>query len=358
MKNKNPNDKWVTGIGLSVPLLLQLVNEKGIHLPQTKMEVLFTLVGFATITGIWMIIFVIVKKVRAAYPSVSLSRKRFLVTGLVCLPIIYGINLVVVYSGFVLGMENAPPPTLDALIRFLTGVALVLWIITGMYEAGYYHQLLRQAQKERNDLLYLQKHHQLDDLKNKVNPHFLFNSLNTVSYLIYEDSAKAEKFVEELSTVYRYLLRNNEERMTTLNNEYTFIQSYILLLQMRFGEGLQTSFTIDPLLLQHQLPPLSLQVLVENAVKHNTISTERTLHISIGTEDETLVVKNNLQRKQQSLPTEKTGLSYLLSRYTQAGEDGPDITETEAEFIVRLPLLPPSPLLSPQTILQTANGLK
>jgi LytS/YehU family sensor histidine kinase len=233
----------------------------------------------------------------------------------------------------------------------------MIWIIAGMYEAGYYHYLLRQAQKERNDLLYLQMHHRLDDLKNKVNPHFLFNSLNTLSYLVYEDSAKAETFVEELSTVYRYMLRNNDERMTTLSREYAFIESYNLLLKIRFGEGLQITVSVDPALMQHQLPPLSLQVLVENAVKHNTISTECPLNVSICTEADMLVVKNNLQRKQQVLPTEKAGLNYLISRYRQEGKDGPETIETETGFIVRLPLLLPSPMAVEETNLKTEQWI-
>ena len=154
---KNENDKWVTLIGLSILLLLQLVNEKGIELPKTKMQVLFTAYGFATIIIVWLIILWIVKKARASYPSVSQSRKRLSVAVLISLPVIFCLNLAIMYNGLLPEMPSISSLTFLALFRHFMGIGLMIWIIAGMYEAGYYHHLLRQAQKERNDLLYLQR---------------------------------------------------------------------------------------------------------------------------------------------------------------------------------------------------------
>ena len=340
MKQQNQNDKWVTRIGLTTLILLQWVGPDGPQVPHTKTELLNFLFSVLGISFIWLLTFLIVIRFRKLYPSIEQSVKRILLTGLVSLVIIYPFNIIILYSGTLPGQAAPPMSTMD-LIRYATGVGIMLWIITGMYEACYYQQLLRQSQKEKNDLLNQQMHQQLDSLKHKVNPHFLFNNLNTLTYLIYENSALAEHFVEELSTVYRYLLRNHDEGMTSLQQEYAFIRSYMELLKIRFGQNLHLALEIEEQWMQHELPPLSLQVLVENAVKHNILSAEQPLFISISTEDQYLLVRNNYQPRHLVAATERSGLNYIISRYKQAGIDGVDIWQQDGIFTVKLPLLVP-----------------
>src|SRR4051794_12257407 len=213
------------------------------------------------------------------------------------------------------------------LSQFFAKVVLGIWMIVGMYEAIYQQFLLKETQKQKNELLRMQMQQQLDNLKGKVNPHFLFNSLNTLSSLIYIDPVKAEQFVEELSSVYRYMLKNNEDDLATLKEELDFINSYFILIQIRFAEGIQTAIEVEERLEKYRLPAISLQILVENAIKHNIISKEQPLHINITTEGDALVVTNNLQKKPQTLSSEKMGLNYIISKYALVDKDGVEIDD-------------------------------
>ena len=185
----------------------------------------------------------------------------------------------------------------------------------------------------------------LDVLKQQVNPHFLFNALNSLSALISEDPQRAEVFVDKLSGVYRYVLRANNEPMTTLAAELDFLNAYYHLLQTRHGSGLSLTVAVDEPKRACQLPPLTLQLLVENAVKHNVVSASRPLHIRISTDESgELVVQNNLQRK-ATRPGEArafsngVGLSNIVAKYQMLGLPQPAVEESAEQFIVRLPLL-------------------
>ncbi|GAB2519913.1 sensor histidine kinase [Spirosoma aerophilum] len=180
-------------------------------------------------------------------------------------------------------------------------------------------------------------------LQAQLNPHFLFNSLNSLSSLIADEPAKAERFVDEMSTVYRYLLRNNDNNLTTLQNELAFIDSYYHLLKTRYGAGIELLKTIDPLLLDYKLPPLTLQLLLENAVKHNIVSTEQPLIIELVTNEAGwLIVSNTLQRKPVNrVDSTQKGLLNILTKYQLLGKDIPTVEETADTFIVTLPLIRP-----------------
>ncbi|WP_460674588.1 sensor histidine kinase [Larkinella ripae] len=181
---------------------------------------------------------------------------------------------------------------------------------------------------------------QLDSLKQQVNPHFLFNSLNTLSSLIDEDADKAELFIEELSSVYRYLLQTNENALTTLRDELSFIDSYFHLLKTRYGNGIDLLVKVAPEFQTAQLPPLTLQMLVENAVKHNIILADQPLQIRIETVDHgRLLVANNVQRKNARVISNGVGLANIATKYQLLGHQSLDIQNTENNFSVTLPLL-------------------
>jgi LytS/YehU family sensor histidine kinase len=178
-----------------------------------------------------------------------------------------------------------------------------------------------------------------DSLKEQVNPHFLFNSLNSLSSLIAIDPGKAEEFVEEMSRVYRYLLRSNEKQLTTLQNELDFIESYNLLLKIRFGNGFQPVIRIEERMKEYLLPPMTLQLLIENTVKHNIVDADTPLTVQLYTQDEKLVVSNNLQKKSRSVASGKIGLRNIISKYKLLNCPSVVIKETTEEFRVVLPLI-------------------
>ncbi|GAB3958925.1 hypothetical protein GCM10028805_54040 [Spirosoma harenae] len=194
---------------------------------------------------------------------------------------------------------------------------------------------VRRLEQEKTDV-------QLRALQAQVNPHFLFNSLNSLSSLIDDDPDRANEFVDQLSSVYRYLLKSNDQPLTTLANELDFIQSYYHLLKTRYGAGLSLSLQIDPTYKSYLLPPLTLQLLVENAVKHNTTIKGQPLSIDLFTDGEgNLIIRNNLQRKRKAVLSNGVGLSTIRTHYRNLSQPAPIVTEDENVFMVSIPLIQP-----------------
>jgi len=180
---------------------------------------------------------------------------------------------------------------------------------------------------------------QLQNLKNQINPHFLFNNLSVLSSLVYKDQDKAVDFINQLSKVYRYLLDNRNSELVTLENELTFINSYIYLLQIRFDTNIHFKIDVETEFLHKLIPPLSMQILIENAIKHNEISNDLPLTISIHIYENQLVVSNNLQLRTNHEPSSKTGLQNIKDRYKHFTERELEIIEIENNFVVKIPLL-------------------
>ncbi|QJW89751.1 histidine kinase [Spirosoma taeanense] len=185
---------------------------------------------------------------------------------------------------------------------------------------------------------------QMKALQAQLSPHFLFNSLNSLSSLIAESPSRAEHFVDELSNVYRYLLEANDRELTTLATEMKFINSYYHLLKTRYGQGINLEVAINDLYQTRQLPPLTLQLLVENAVKPNVVSADNPLFIHISTnQNGTLLVRNNLQRKRiNRMASTKKGLQNISMKYKLLNQPTPEFRETDDSFSVLIPLLPSS----------------
>ena len=179
-----------------------------------------------------------------------------------------------------------------------------------------------------------------ETLKNQVNPHFLFNSLNALTNLVYDDQDQAAKFIRELSKVYRYVLDTRAQEVVSLKTEMEFVNSYLFLQKIRFDEKLQLHINIGGSE-QRMLPPMAIQMLLENAIKHNVIAEEEPLTINIEVEEGTkLVVRNNLQKK--NIPAEESsgmGLNNIKSRYEFLSEMPVEVIDGPNEFIVKLPLL-------------------
>lgn len=221
---------------------------------------------------------------------------------------------------------------------------MVTFLVFGVYETtGFYFQL-QKTQLEKERLVKENVQSQLESLRNQVNPHFFFNSLNTLAYLIPEDPAKAENFVQKLSKAYRYILEIRDKQLVTLEEELVFLDSYTCLLQERFGENLLVKVDAPEEILPYKLVPLSLQMLFENAIKHNVISTQSPLVIEVFVENtDRLVVKNNLQRKNQTMPSTKVGLENISRRYKLVSDHEVEVIMTQQSFIVILPLIKVEP---------------
>jgi ligand-binding sensor domain-containing protein len=216
---------------------------------------------------------------------------------------------------------------------------LVSGILGGAWWLKHQQRLRLQAYREGLDQLEREKlQEQLKSLKAQVNPHFLFNSLNTLSELVMENP-QAEAFVDKLASVYRYLLQGSQEQLYPLEKEIRFIKAYFHLLETRHGGSIRLEISTAPELLQWQLPPLTLQLLVENAVKHNAISEESPLVIRLFTEGENLIVENNVQRRSILVPSNRVGLSNIAAKYRLLGGRQMEVVQEEGRFRVVLPLI-------------------
>ncbi len=231
--------------------------------------------------------------------------------------------------------------------RMLLINVLANLLSVGIDETVYSLTKWRENALEKEQLKKITLQSQFESLKNQVNPHFLFNSLNSLSSLIADEPQQAELFVSEMSKVYRYLLQNNEGELTTLANELRFIDSYYHLLKTRYQAGIRLEIDIPTECLTCLLPPLTLQMLVENAVKHNVIQANKplTLELKVLESSDTpmgqLVVRNNLQRKTIRLASNQIGLTNIAAKYRLLAQTEPTISDDGGYFTVVLPLLSP-----------------
>ena len=178
-----------------------------------------------------------------------------------------------------------------------------------------------------------------EGLKNQVNPHFLFNSFSVLTSLVEEDPKKAVKFISKLSDMYRYILENDENDLVTVEEEIEFLEDYEFLLKMRHQDGIVIENKIDLDNMKIQIPPMSLQILVENAVKHNAFSPEEPLTVSLYNEgDQFLVVENSKKPKKELIRSTGIGLKNLSNRLSLSIKRGLEITEDSKEFRVKLPI--------------------
>jgi sensor histidine kinase YesM len=214
--------------------------------------------------------------------------------------------------------------------------------ITTLYEGVTFFEKWKEAITETEQLEQLNLESQFRSLQNQLNPHFLFNSFNVLSSLIVENPRRAEDFVDELSNVYRYLLRTNEQDLATVEEELRFIRSFFHLLQTRHDKGVDLKINIAEENLQRKILPLALQVLVENAVKHNEISLEKPLSIEIFDQKHNtsaLVICNNVQRKTTRVLSNHVGLDNLRQRYDLLDVPGFAVHDDGQWFQVVLPLV-------------------
>jgi sensor histidine kinase YesM len=191
---------------------------------------------------------------------------------------------------------------------------------------------------EINELLQAKLQSDYNSLKDRLNPHFLFNNLSILKSLIQYSPESATLFTQNFTNVYRYVLKSHDEKTVTLKEELLFLDSYIALHKERIGEGLKININIDDALLQKSIPPMSLQLLVENAIKHNVANKLHHLKIEIFFEDNMLVVRNNLNIKESTYST-NTGLQSLIQQYQLIENREVEVIKSEDYFMVKLPMI-------------------
>jgi len=245
--------------------------------------------------------------------------------------------------------SETPVRRLPVHIATLFYKATWFWLLTGLLCAGllvsfFRYRTLQTARIYRLQMQATRLEHdktqiQYQNLINHLNPHFLFNSLTSLNSLILTKPNEASAFLKKLSVIYRYILQNKNSELVSLQDELAFTQHYIDLQSARFGDGLQISLNVGSEYLTRRVVPVTIQNLLENAIKHNIIDEENPLYIRIYSQDETLYVLNTLQKKDFVETSNKQGLSSLKSLYDYLSQRQVSITETATHFVVEIPLL-------------------
>ena len=220
--------------------------------------------------------------------------------------------------------------------QFATLSLCVYILIANRHIMDYMEEIhLKAEQLEKENLL-----SQFSALKSQVNPHFLFNSLSILSSLVKKDPDLSEQFIDRLARAYRYILEQRETDVVPLATELEFLQSYTFLLQTRFEHKFEVKIDLDPQTVHStSIPPLTLQILVENAVKHNRMSEREPLLITISREGDRLCVRNNFRPRGAEVVSTGMGLQNIMNRFALLTDKPVQAGEREDEFVVKVPLL-------------------
>jgi len=234
------------------------------------------------------------------------------------------------------------PPTRGQLIVMNVYGAIIFIPAYSIYFSLHFLRSWRKSEVESEKFQKESMRSQLESLKSHLDPHFLFNNLNILSSLIDKDKARSKVFLDKFAEVYRLLLRSRTEDLVTLREELDFIESYCFLIQTRFEDSIRFHIDIPSNLHRFLLPPLTLQMLMENAIKHTLITEKKPLsvHIIAGHDHPSLVVSNTLNEKQNAMATTSgSGLENIRMRYRHFTSRDMEVEKTETEFKVTIPLI-------------------
>lgn len=211
-------------------------------------------------------------------------------------------------------------------------VVCFIFVAIGFFKN--WKESLLEAERFRTEMLM----YKYEALQNQINPHFLFNSFNVLSELVYEDQGKAQDFIRQMSQLFRYVLDSRDKELVPIGEEIRFIHAYAYLLQTRFEDKLDIKLDIQAED-NEMIVPMTLQLLIENCVKHNEISSAQTLHIRISRHNGYLKVENNLQLKAAGPDSRKTGLSNIRQQYGFFTDQKIVVNRTKESFVVEVPIL-------------------
>ncbi len=266
--------------------------------------------------------------------------KRLLATVLVYLPYSFLVSFVIVFffafSTQQFALDSIP---WEAILEFTFTPMSIALVFMAIFTSRSWLMEWRKSAIEAEKLRSEKLASQYQSLKDQLNPHFLFNSLNALSNLVYEDADKSAAFIQKLSKIYRYVLEVQQEELVELRRELDFAKNYLDLQKIRFEENLSFSIKVENEK-GFFLPPLSLQLLLENAIKHNVASQENPLFIQILQKGNELWIGNSFQPKSsQNEPSVGVGLNNIRLRYQLLSDRQIQVSQNENEFLVRLPLL-------------------
>ena len=216
---------------------------------------------------------------------------------------------------------------------------LITFFVTISFHAFYFYKAYNENKVKEQKIIAGTANAKFESLKNQIDPHFLFNSLNVLSSLIEENPENAQKFTTSLSKIYRYVLEQKDKELVSVQEELNFAKTYMNLLKMRFENSISFELPENYDNTEAKVVPLSLQLLLENTIKHNVVSEQKPLQIKIFVKDNFLVVENNFQKKEVLQNRRGVGLQNIVERYKLLSERKVLIEEKESYFRVLIPIL-------------------
>lgn len=336
------NDFWFSVVGI---LTISLVTASFSNYENAILslgEIVFTW-GFSIVLGSisWLIGRTLLIFLRKKYPDFKDDAKRI---GLFFLAIVATVFFVNFLARTVIAMiPGVNYVGGDAEIKMMIFNISLTVMIMAVYEAIYYNIRLKKSVREEEQSKQAVIQAQLDALRNQAQPHFFFNTLNTLRDIIDQNSKEdASKFVDKLSDMYRFLLEAGNSNLIPLKDELKFSKAYIHIQSERFGDNLKLNWNIPETATDRMIVPMSLQLLLENAIKHNVISKAKPLEVHVHFENDHIVVTNKIQAKSTQLPSTKVGLKNIEKRYALITDKLVEIVHNEHQFSVSLPVLNPS----------------
>lgn len=285
---------------------------------------------------IWVGNRLISKKLDARFPWLKYGIGRFVVQ--IIIIVVYSLSVInASYLLFKL-LFTADPPTAEQLIVMNAYGALIIIPVSAIYFGVYFLRSWTKSQLEAERLEKESTKAQLQTLRNHLDPHFLFNNLNILSALIDKDAKQSQKYLDKFAEVYRVILQSDKEELVTLSQELEFIDAYLYLVKIRFAELLNVNIEVPSECNHLLLPPLTVQMLLENALKHNIITEDQDLNILISAHDQTLEIRNTLNKKP---PPERpgSGLNNISLRYSYFTDRKVVVSEQDGYFVVKIPLI-------------------
>ncbi len=321
--------------GITIPLVTGMINVNNLSHWQVKLSFLYTiLIAFMVWEGNRYLHF----SLRSYFNWHNKPVRKIVVMLLSISFYTIPVSALMLSGWYTLFTDDKP--NRQVIITSTLIIMICVIFITHVYETVF---LVKESENEmlRNEQLERAKTEaELEALKSRIDPHFIFNSLNTLSHLIEEKPAKAKLFNDHLADVYRYILQHKERELVLLRDEMHFLHDYFSLLCIRFENAVHLQSEIDEAQYEAWLiPPISLQLLAENAIKHNEFSDSSPLVIHIQRKEDSLIVRNRLQTKEQKRESSKTGLGNLNERYKLITGKEIAVTATDDYFAVELPLL-------------------
>jgi len=332
------DDKWFSIIGILVlGLVTDFLFNSSFGRGTFVSELISYLISLAFTIVNWFFMRSVLIALRIRFPSFADSAKRIIILfSILVLSVVLINEIGNIALSNIIGKTYHPA----SYSKIFLPIILISTMIQAIYEAIYYYVRLQKAVRDEEQAKQATVVAQLNALKNQAQPHFFFNTMNTLRDIIDQNSKEeAMDFVDQLSEVYRYILDTGNQDLIAIQKEIEFAKAYLHIQKERFGDNLLLNWNIAPQHMNHLIAPMTLQMLLENAIKHNVVSRSHPLTIDITLEEQKLVVSNLIKVKTSVLPSTKLGLQNIIKRYDLLSSDRPTIKNDGLQFEVTIPLI-------------------